>query len=580
MNSIRVSIFLLPVLLLCAFGAQAQRASAQASTQTAAVPHLVKVFGSVKDASGKALTGIVGITFALYKDDQGGAPLWIEAQSVPLEAGGHYSVMLGSTKPDGLPTDLFTEGEARWLGVQPEGVAEQPRVLLLSVPYALKAGDAATLGGLPPSAFVQAANPSGPASAHATASASAPAAPTVQGSGTLNFLPIWTGTTTIGSSTMFEKGGKLGLGTTTPATTLDVKGAATIRGNTAITGTLNIAGGLSGQTGNFTATTNFLGTSVLSVVQKGTSTGLYASAVSGAGVDGVSSTGTGVFAEGRIGVTAVGTSYGGVFISNGLILQGTNEAGQVQLSEDALGNLSTAGRISAGAGATIGGNGLQTLIGDPGCGGSGTTAVGFSNSGLSNCSNYAVRGDTGGNLYINSNSTGWMFFDHNNNGTMALDPSGNLSVNGQVSAHGGGTSGFGISVDNNASQARAASGFVKAMAYVDPFASGGIAITRCYNSQMTGAASTTPPCGIAVVHQTLGTNLLDFGFQVSDRFVTLTAANTPGNGNTVGAQTCDAKTCAFVSTVNQIGIQTFYTPGQLGGNYPNWTDTPFYILVF
>ena len=30
----------------------------------------------------------------------------------------------------------------------------QPRVLLVSVPYALKAGDAATLGGLPASAFV------------------------------------------------------------------------------------------------------------------------------------------------------------------------------------------------------------------------------------------------------------------------------------------------------------------------------------------------------------------------------------------------------------------------------------------
>ena len=539
----------------------------------------MKFGGNVKDASGKPLTGSVGLTFALYKDDQGGAALWIETQSVPLDSSGHYSVMLGATKPDGLPTDLFTSGEARWLGVQPEGQEEQPRVLLLSVPYALKAGDAATLGGLPPSAFIQANHPGGQTRPPASATASLPAASTVQGSGTLNFLPIWTGATTIGNSTLFEKSGKLGIGTTTPATTLDVKGAATIRGNTAITGTLNIAGGLSGQTGNFTASTSFLGTSVLSVVQKGASTGLYASAVSGAGVDGVSSTGTGVFAEGRIGVTGVGTSYGGVFISNGLILQGTNEAGQVQFSEDASGNLSTAGRISAGAGATVGGNGLNTFIGDPGCGGSGTTAIGFSNSGLSNCSNYALRGDNGGNLYINSNSTGWMFFDHNNNGTMALDPSGNLSVNGQVAVHGS-AGGVGISVDNNASQARGAAGFVKAMAYVDPFASGGIAITRCYNSQMTGAATTTPPCGIAVVHQTLGTNLLDFGFQVSDRFVTLTAANIPGNGNTVGAQTCDGRTCTFVSTVTQIGIQTFYTPGQLGGNYPNWTDTPFYILVF
>ena len=40
-----------------------------------------------------------------------------------------------------------------------EGEAEKPRTLLMSVPYALKAADAETIGGLPPSAFVKAAAP-------------------------------------------------------------------------------------------------------------------------------------------------------------------------------------------------------------------------------------------------------------------------------------------------------------------------------------------------------------------------------------------------------------------------------------
>ena len=60
---------------------------------------------------------------------------------------GHYSVKLGSTTSTGLPGDLFdlfVAGEARWLAVQPQGEAEQARVMLLSVPYALKAGDAET----------------------------------------------------------------------------------------------------------------------------------------------------------------------------------------------------------------------------------------------------------------------------------------------------------------------------------------------------------------------------------------------------------------------------------------------------
>jgi hypothetical protein len=42
---------------------------------------------------------------------------------------------------------LFATGESRWLGVQVQvpGEIEQPRVLLVSVPYALKAADAETL---------------------------------------------------------------------------------------------------------------------------------------------------------------------------------------------------------------------------------------------------------------------------------------------------------------------------------------------------------------------------------------------------------------------------------------------------
>jgi hypothetical protein len=47
---------------------------------------------------------------------------------------------------------------------------------------------------------------------------------------------------------------------------------------------------------------------------------------------------------------------------------------------------------------------------------------------------------------------------------------------------------------------------------------GGIAVTRCYNSQMTGAAVTTPPCGIAINHTDQGFDIIDFGFEVDDRF--------------------------------------------------------------
>ena len=59
----------------------------------------------------------------------------------------------------------------RWLGVEGLDIQATARVLLVSVPYALKAADAETLGGLPASAFVLAnpqtgstATPTGPQS--------------------------------------------------------------------------------------------------------------------------------------------------------------------------------------------------------------------------------------------------------------------------------------------------------------------------------------------------------------------------------------------------------------------------------
>ena len=104
----------------------------------------------------------------------------METQNVMADAKGNYTVQLGATKPDGLPLDLFTSGEARWLGVRVNGGEEQPRVLLLSVPYALKAADAETVGGLPASAFILAAPPGGGAPLVGSGSATAAAGPVLR----------------------------------------------------------------------------------------------------------------------------------------------------------------------------------------------------------------------------------------------------------------------------------------------------------------------------------------------------------------------------------------------------------------
>ena len=130
--------------LLIAAGSLPTSAQQQGATTNVVVPPLVNFSGVLADVNGKPLTGVVGVTFYLYQEQQGGTPLWMETQNVYADKTGHYKVMLGSTTSTGIPAELFANGEARWLAVQPQGEAEQARVMLLSVPYALKAGDAET----------------------------------------------------------------------------------------------------------------------------------------------------------------------------------------------------------------------------------------------------------------------------------------------------------------------------------------------------------------------------------------------------------------------------------------------------
>src|SRR6516164_11439747 len=103
--------------------------SASASATNSVIPGLINYNGVLTDINGKPLTGITGATFSLYKEEQGGSPVWMETQNVTPDKTGHYTVTLGVTQREGSLEDSFNNGEPRWLGVQVSGQSELPRVL-------------------------------------------------------------------------------------------------------------------------------------------------------------------------------------------------------------------------------------------------------------------------------------------------------------------------------------------------------------------------------------------------------------------------------------------------------------------
>ena len=226
----------------------------------APVPQFVNFAGTLKSHNGQPASGVVGITFLLYEEEEGGSPLWRETQNVTLDAEGRYSVALGAATPYGMPAELFTAKQARWLAIEPQGLPAPARIMLLSVPYALKAGDAETIGGLPPSAFMLAGAALKTSSADSQSSPALASPETMTGSGTTNYIPRWTPNgTTLGNSTLFQSGSgstaKVGVNTSTPAATLDVNGGLIARGSVQLlnTGTATAAKGWTSQPLTFLA---------------------------------------------------------------------------------------------------------------------------------------------------------------------------------------------------------------------------------------------------------------------------------------------------------------------------------------
>jgi hypothetical protein len=165
----------------------------------------------------------------------------------------------------------------------------------------------------------------------------------------------------------------------------------------------------------------------------------------------------------------------------------------------------------------------------------------------------AVEGISGKNtasgVYGQNDSTGF--------GVAGRSPNG-------VGVMGDSSGGWAMQAFGNAKQTRAGNGFVKAMAYVDPQGHPSDPIQQCFNSQRQASQATNGNCGISYTPQTTGHSRVNFGFDVTDRVASVTAA----------VATVITTAVPEATSGGEFEVETF----DVGPSH--YETVPFYIVVY
>jgi hypothetical protein len=128
-------------------------AVAMGATSSLAAPQQIPYAGALSFESGAPYNGTVDLGVAIHTTAVGGAPEWSHTYAGLSVEDGALSVVLGGQGSPALNPAIFEATEV-WIEFKVgDAPPLQPRQRVLSVPYALRAADAASLGGTPAAAF-------------------------------------------------------------------------------------------------------------------------------------------------------------------------------------------------------------------------------------------------------------------------------------------------------------------------------------------------------------------------------------------------------------------------------------------
>jgi hypothetical protein len=263
--------------------------------------------------------------------------------------------------------------------------------------------------------------------------------------------------------------------------------------------------------------------------------------------------------------TACKTGFVPLFSSNGgsaavvdSIVSQSGGTVKITGSQTATGSITAGGNLNAGGNVSANGNvGASTVTTANSTRGVSSTMTGTGNGLAAVQGSATATGAAGFTFGVVGQSA-----SANGRGVFGLAPgAAGVGVIGETTGSSGvgvvgktlNGSGWAFSASGNASQDRASGGWAKALISVDGLVNPP-RIVHCFNSTLPGSSATTPPCGFTLARQSTAQILIDFGFEVDDRFWSVTAVGYGSPGNTaIIANAFGSNTILYVYTFTSGG---------------------------